>query len=145
MVHLQQAQRAGNKENIMNFTAGKMAIAALAIGVALGGCATRESVENAQASANAADRHAGAAQARADEAYGIGNNALGVGNHALGVGNDAMTAAQLANQKADLNSSDVNRLKRKVAYLEWKVLPHHKKRHHRLHKAPVAEQRPNNS
>jgi murein lipoprotein len=128
----------------MNFTAGKMAVAALAIGVTLGGCATRESVENAQNSANAADRHAGAAQARADEAYGVGNNALGVGNQALGVGNNAMTSAQMANQKADQNTDDVSKLKRKVAYLEWKVLPHHKKRHH--HKAPAVEQpKTNNS
>jgi hypothetical protein len=124
------------------WAAGKMAIAAVAIGVTLGGCATRESVENAQNSANAADRHAGAAQARADEAYGVGNNALGVGNQALGVGNGAMTSAQMANQKADQNTDDVGRLKRKVAYLEWKVLPHHKKRHH--HTAQ-AQPKPNNS
>ena len=127
----------------MNFTAGKMAVAMVAIGVALGGCATRESVENAQNSANTADRHAGAAQARADEAYGVGNNALGVGNNALGVGNGAMTSAQLANQKADQNTDDVSKLKRKVAYLEWKVLPHHKKRHHHL--AAPEQPKTNNS
>ena len=127
----------------MNFTAGKMAIAALAIGVTLGGCATRESVENAQNSANAADRHAGTAQARADEAYGVGNNALGVGNHALGVGNDALASAQAANGKADANTTDVAKLKRQVAYLQWKVLPHHKKRHH--HRAPAVEAKPTNS
>ena len=120
-----------------------MAVAMVAIGVALGGCATRESVENAQNSANTADRHAGAAQARADEAYGVGNNALGVGNNALGVGNGAMTSAQLANQKADQNTDDVSKLKRKVAYLEWKVLPHHKKRHH--HHAAPEQPKTNNS
>jgi len=121
----------------MNFTAGKMAIAALAIGVGLGGCATRESVENAQNSANAADHRAGAAQARADEAYGIGNQALGVGNN-------AMASAEAANGKADANATDVSKLKRQVAYLQWKVLPHHgKARHH--HKAPSVEQKPNNS
>lgn len=128
----------------MRFTAAKMAVAALAIGVSLGGCATRESVERAQASADSADRHAGMAQARADEAFGVGNNAMGVGNQALGVGNSAMSAAQLANQKADANASDVNKLKRQVAYLQWKVLPHHKKRHH--HKVRHSEEgRPNNS
>jgi hypothetical protein len=127
----------------MNFTAGRMAVAMVAIGVTLGGCATRESVENAQNSANGADRHAGAAQARADEAYGVGNNALGVGNNALNVGNGAMTSAQLANQKADQNTDDVGKLKRKVAYLEWKVLPHHKKRHH--HRAAPEQAKPNNS
>ncbi len=127
----------------MNFTAGKMAIAALAIGVSLGGCATRESVENAQNSANAADRHAGTAQARADEAYGVGNNALGVGNHSLGVGNDALASAQAANGKTDANTTDVAKLKRQVAYLQWKVLPHHKKHHH--HRAPATETKPTNS
>ncbi|HEX4117636.1 MAG TPA: hypothetical protein VHX99_02450 [Rhizomicrobium sp.] len=129
----------------MNFTAGKMAVAALAIGVTLGGCATRESVQNAQNAADAADRHAGAAQARADEAYGVGNNALGVGNNALNVGNGAMSSAQRANMKADTTADDVTKLKRKVAYLEWKVLPHHKKRHHH-HATPATEQpKTNNS
>jgi hypothetical protein len=128
----------------MYFTAGKRAVAMIAIGVSLGGCATRESVQNAQNAADSADRHAGTAQARADEAYGVGNNALGVGNNALSVGNGAMTSAQMANQKADMNTDDVGKLKRKVAYLEWKVLPHHKKRHHRVHHAP-AETKPNNS
>ena len=120
----------------MNFTAGKMAVAIIAIGVTLGGCATRESVRNAQGAADAADRHAGTAQARADEAYGVGNNALGVGNNALNVGNGAMTSAQMANQKADMNTDDLSKLKRKVAYLEWKVLPHHKKHHHHRPAAP---------
>ena len=130
----------------MNFTAGKMAIAALAIGVTLGGCATRESVENAQNAANAADRHAGAAQARADEAYGVGNNALTVGNQAMGVGNNALTSAQQANMKADANANEVIRLKRKVAYLEYKVLPHHKRRHHHHHVTVTpSQEKPDNS
>jgi hypothetical protein len=127
----------------MNFTAGKMAVAMIAIGVGLGGCATRESVRNAQGAADAADRHAGTAQARADEAYGVGNNALGVGNNALAVGTDAKTSAQMANDKSDMNATDVSKLKRKVAYLEWKVLPHHKKRHH--HRAPAEQPKSNNS
>ena len=124
----------------MKFTAAKMAVAVLAIGVSLGGCATRESVEHAQASADSADRHAGAAQARADEAYGVGNNALGVGNQAMGVGHNAMTAAQMANEKADANSTDVTKLKRQVAYLQWKVLPHHKKKTRHHHKTVHTEQ-----
>ena len=128
---------------MMKFTAGKMAVAMIAIGMGLGGCATRESVETAQNSANAADRHAGTAQARADEAYGVGNNALGVGNNALAVGTDAKTSAQMANEKADITVGDVNKLKRKVAYLEWKVLPHHKKRHH--HRTPATTDQPKNN
>ena len=55
-----------------------------------------------------------------------------------------MTSAQLANQKADANANDVNRLKRKVAYLEWKVLPHHKKHRHHQSVAPV-QPKTNNS
>jgi len=127
----------------MKFTAGKMAIAMVAIGVTLGGCATRESVRNAQASADAADRHAGVAQGRADEAYGIGNNALGVGN-------DAKATALTAAQKADQANADLAVAKKRIAYLEYKVLPHHKKKHHRStppqQQAPApAEGKPSNS
>jgi hypothetical protein len=123
----------------MNGTAGKLALAALAIGIGLGGCATRESVRNAQASADMANGRAGQAQARADEAYGVGNNALGVGN-------DARTAAMTAQERADQNATDVKALKRRVAYLEHKVLPHRK--HHRVHRHHVAtpqQDKPNNS
>ena len=129
----------------MRFIAGRVALALVAVGVTLGGCATRESVQNAQNSADAADRHAGAAQARAEEAYGVGNNALTVGNNAMGVGTNALSSAQAVNEKADLTVADVNKLKRKVAYLEWKVLPHHKRRIH--HHTPTATQQPktNNS
>jgi hypothetical protein len=129
----------------MNFTAAKFAVAALAIGVTLGGCATQESVENAQNAADAADRHAGLAQARADEAYGVGNNALGVGNNALSVGRGAMSSAQAAHAKADLAGSDINRLKRRVAYLEYKLLPHHKKQRVRHHATTAKNQQAKNS
>jgi len=127
----------------MNFTAGKVAVVMIAAGVALGGCETRESVRNAQASADAANQHAGTAQARADEAYGVGNNALSVGNNALGVGNGAMASAQQANQKADMSTDDIGKLKKRVAYLEYKTLPHHKKKHH--HRAPATTDPTKNS
>lgn len=121
----------------MNFKAGKLMLATLAIAVALGGCATREAVRNAQGSADAADRHAMAAQGRADEAYGVGNNALGVGN-------DAKAQALTAAQKADQANADLAVVSKRVAYLEDKTLPHHKKkRHHRT--TPAPEQKPNNS
>lgn len=126
----------------MNYTAGKVAVIMIAAGVALGGCATRESVRNAQASADAADRHAGLAQSRADDAYGVGNNALTVGNNAMGVGTNAMTAAQQANEKADMSASDIGKLKRRVAYLEYKTLPHHKKKIRHHHRAPAATEQP---
>jgi hypothetical protein len=107
---------------------GKVAAAMVALAVTMGGCATRESVRNAQASADLADRHAGSAQSRADEAYGVGNNALTVGNNAMGVGNNALASAQRANQKYDMTASDISKLKKRVAYLERRVLPHHKKK-----------------
>ena len=125
----------------MRFTAARIAVAILAIGVSLGGCATRESVEQAQASADSADRHAGTAQARADEALGVGKNALDVGKQALGAGNSATNAALMANQKADANAKEVARLKRQVAFLQSKVLPHKKKKHHKVrHRAAVQTQ-----
>jgi hypothetical protein len=139
------AQRAGNKESDMKFTAPKMAVAVLAIGVTLGGCATRDSVLDSQNAADAADRHASRAQARADEAYGMGNNALAVGNKAMNVGNGAMSSAQQANMKADANTSDLTQLKRRVAYLENKVLPHQKKKHRRVHHTTAMNEKPKNS
>jgi uncharacterized NAD(P)/FAD-binding protein YdhS len=122
----------------MKFTAATFAVAVLAIGVTLGGCATSDSVLNALNAADAADSHAGRAQARADEAYGVGNNALGVGN-------GAMTAAQRANMKADANAGDVTQLTRRVANLEYRMQPHHKKTHHRVHHTTAMNEKPKNS
>jgi isopentenyl diphosphate isomerase/L-lactate dehydrogenase-like FMN-dependent dehydrogenase len=116
----------------MNGTAVKAAAAMLALGVTLGGCATRESVEHAQLSADTAERHAGVATARADEAWGVGNNALAVGN-------DAKARALAAEQKADQANADLSETKMRVAYLESKQ-PHKKK--HRHH---VAQPKPSNS
>ena len=61
----------------------------------------------------------------------------------INVGNGAMSSAQAANMKADRNADDVSKLRRKVAYLEWKVLPHHKKRHH--HTMTPQQPKSNNS
>jgi len=114
----------------------------LTAGVVLGGCATRESAENAQNAASAADKHAATAQARADEAYGVGNNATGVGNNALSVGNNALTSAQLANQKADQNAADIAATKRRIAYLERKISPHHKRHRRQTHHKSNAQLKP---
>lgn len=122
----------------MRMMTGKVAVAMVALAVTMGGCATRESVRNAQASADMADRHAGTAQARADEAYGVGNNALAVGNNALGVGNSALSSALQANDKYNITASDVSKLRKRVAYLERRVLPHHKKKVH--HRTPAASE-----
>lgn len=129
----------------MKFIAAKTAVAVLAIGLTLGGCATRKSVQTAQTAADAADHHAGQAMTRAEEAYGVGTNALDVGNKAIAVGSGAMSAAQSANTKADRTAQDLKLLKRRVAYLEWKLLPHPKKRRHR-HATPKGSQlKTNNS
>ena len=93
-------------------TATKAMMAVLALGVALGGCATRESVEHAQASANAADRRAMNAQGRADDAYGVGQEALGVGH-------DAKSAALIAEQKADQANADISAVKQRITAMEW--------------------------
>ena len=110
-------------------------IVMLAAGVALGGCATRESVENAQASANAADRHAAVAQGRAEEAYGLGDRAM-----ATGV--DARNMALTADQKADQAAADLAKAKKRIAYLESKVLP---KKKYKKHRAAAPARRDSNS
>ena len=55
-----------------------------------------------------------------------------------------MSTAQAANARAAANEAEVNRLKRKVAYLEWKVLPHHSKKkvvhHHTAQSTTPANQ-----
>jgi sRNA-binding protein len=117
----------------MNGTAVKAAAVMLALGATLGGCATRESVEHAQLSADTAERHASVANGRANEAWDVGNNALAVGN-------DAKARALAAEQKADQANADLSATKTRVAYLESKLMPHKKK--HRHH---VAQAKPSNS
>jgi len=102
-------------------TATQAMMAVLVLGVALGGCATRESVENAQASADAADRRAMNAQGRADDAYGVGQEALGVGH-------DAKAAALIAEQKADQANADLSAVKRRITAMEWQGKPQKKTR-----------------
>src|SRR6185436_9292395 len=95
----------------MKRMAGKLAGITIALGMSLGGCASIQSVIDAQDTANAADQHAGAARARADEAYGIGSDARAIGNNAL-------SSAQQANEKADATAADVDQLERRVSNLE---------------------------
>jgi formylmethanofuran dehydrogenase subunit E len=110
-----------------------MMAGAMALAVALGGCATRESVEHAQATADAAEAHSGTAFGRANAAYDVGNNALGTAR-------DAKSQAMIAEQKADQANADLSAVKEKVAYLDSKQ-QHKKKRHHRA----VQEQPKSNS
>lgn len=95
-------------------TATKAMIAVLALGVTLGGCTTREPVESAQASANAADRRAMNAQGRADDAYGVGH--------------DAKSAALIAEQKADQANADLSAVKRRITAMDWQGKPQKKAR-----------------
>lgn len=110
--------------------ATKAAALMLAAGVALGGCATRESVQNAQGSADEAGRRAAMAQGRADEAWGLGDKAMAQGT-------DAKNLAMTAEQKADQANADLSAVKQRVAALEWKVKPNKKVRHHKARSAPA--------
>ncbi len=115
----------------------------LGVPLILAGCATRESVEQAQNSANLADQHAAAAdshagnadshasaaQARADEAYGVGNNAL----------TTAQSVDQKVDQKTGMLQAGLIKANARISYLERHLMPKHfKKVHHRIrHKKPV--------
>ena len=72
---------------------------------------TREAVENAQNSANAADRRAANVRVRTDDAYGVGKEALGVGH-------DAKSPSLIAEQKADQANADLSAAKQGIASLE---------------------------
>ena len=72
---------------------------------------TRESVENAQNSANAAYRRAANVRVRADDAYGVGKDALGVGH-------DANSPSLIAEQKAGQANADLSAAKQRIAALE---------------------------
>lgn len=110
----------------------------------LGGCATRESVRNAQASANAADMHAIDARGRADRAQARADEAAGIGNNAL-------TAAQAAQSSSDQKTAqlqaDLDKANAKIRFLQRNVVykpVKHKKLHHKLlHKKPAAATTPN--
>ena len=127
----------------MKFTAGKMAVTVVAMGMAtlgaLGGCASIESVVDARDAAGAADQHAGAARARADDAYGIGRDARAIGNNAL-------SSAQQANDKADATAAELDKLNERVSNLENRSTTHKKKARRRAPALPpIGESKPNNS
>lgn len=131
----------------MKWTAIKALTVIAAVGVAVGGCATRDSVEQAQSAADQANGHALAAQNRADQAYDTASNALSTGNTALSTGRNAISAAQMANQKADLAITDIANAKKRIAYLEYKLLPHYRRklRHRYHHTAKKTAQKSNDS
>ncbi len=88
--------------------------ALIGAGSLLSGCATRESVEHAQASADLADSDAKAAHGAADRAQASADGAGKMAGDALGL-------AQTANQRIDKLVADMEAAKKK----------HHVRRHRR--------------
>jgi hypothetical protein len=85
-------------------------------GVLLGGCATKESVENAQATADLAKSDASSAHSAADRAQSSADGAAKMAQ-------DALSSAQSANDRID----------KLIAQMEERK--HDSKRHHRRHTA----------
>src|SRR5476649_1767889 len=109
-------------------------ILALGVPLVLAGCATRSSVELAQNSANAADAHAASADSHAMAADSRAAAARTQADQATGIGNNAMIAAQTADGKATSAQAGLIKANQRIAYLEYKLLPHKKhKLHHKLH------------
>jgi hypothetical protein len=101
--------------------------AVIAAGMLLSGCATRESVEHAQATADEARGDATAAHSAADRAQ---SSADAAGKTA----NDAMSLAQNANDKVDKLMADMERRRHVSAY---------HRHHHRRHVATAENSPPN--
>ncbi len=89
-------------------------IALIGTGTLLGGCATRESVEHAQATADQARGDAAAARSAADRAQ---STADGASKSAQ----DAMASAQMANDKVDKLAADMEKRRHTASH----------RRHHR--------------
>jgi hypothetical protein len=115
---------------------------ALGIPLILAGCATRSSVELAETSAGAADAHAASADSHALAADQHAADARTAADQAAGIGNNAMTAAQAADAKASAAQTGLIKANQRIAYLERKLLPHHKHklRHVVHHKSSGAAQ-----
>jgi len=121
-------------QRLADFRLAKPILAlALTVPFVLAGCATRSSVEQAQASANAADAHAGLAENAARTADGHAAGAQSAADQAAAIGNNAMAAAQTADQLAQDDQTGLTKANKRIAYLEYKLLPHKKLRHHRVH------------
>ena len=111
-------------------------VLALGVPLVLAGCATRSSVELAQNSANAADAHAASADGHAMTAVQHAADARSQADQATSIGNNAMTAAQTADGKATSVQAGLLKANQRIAYLENKLLPHHKhKVRHKTHKS----------
>lgn len=91
-------------------------VAVIGTATLLGGCATKESVEHAQSTADLADSDAKAAHGAADRAQSTADGAAKQAG-------DAMTLAQQANDKVDKLIADQERRRHTAAL-------HRKHRHH---------------
>lgn len=114
----------------------------LAVGVPLilGGCATRESVEQAQATANGAESHAVDARSRADAAQTRADGAQARADQANATGGSALALAQTDAQRADELEARLKAANAKIGYLQRNVVfkkVKHRKRTVR-HTAPAA-------
>ncbi|HTC84448.1 MAG TPA: Lpp/OprI family alanine-zipper lipoprotein [Rhizomicrobium sp.] len=125
----------------------------LAVGIALmlGGCATRESVEQAQATANGAESHAVDARTRADAAQSRADAAQARADQANATGGSALTLAQTDAQRADALEAQLKAANAKISYLQrnvvYKKVKHvkHRKRTALRHTAPTTTTNPDKS
>lgn len=100
-------------------------IAVIGAGTLLSGCATRESVERAQMTADQARGDAASAKGAADRAQGTADGATKLAG-------DAMTSAQAANDKIDKLIADMQKRQHNA----------HHRRHHQVASAAAAQNCP---
>jgi hypothetical protein len=122
----------------MSISAAKRPLLWLAVSLPmlLAGCATRESVENAQSSADLADTHAKDAIGRADAAHARGDAAYSRADEAAGIGTNALGKAQSDEQRVIALESDLKNAHAQIKWLSRNVVykhPIHHKKHRVLH------------
>lgn len=125
---------------------GKLSLAALAIALSLGGCATTESVERAQATADQGLAAAQKAQGSADNAAGAAERAQATADSAASAAQNASAEARAANDKVTQLAANMQQMAQQTAHLQHyhthhsphmlrhyqhKGHHHHTKGHHR--------------
>jgi multidrug resistance efflux pump len=95
----------------------RAAILMVGAGLMLGGCATKEDVEHAQATADSARQEAGAAMGAAQQAQATANQALSTAQAAQSTAQGAQADAARANARLDKFGE------------RHKVWRHHRRRH----------------
>ncbi len=115
------------------------ALLVMAVGVPLllAGCATRESVEQAQLTANSAEAHAADARGRADDARSRADDARAHADSAGQIGSNALSLAQNNAQRADVLEGQLKTANAKLAYLQrnvvYKKVKHKRVKHRVVH------------